>query len=77
LYSFGLAGLALGSLAMLGSIALGTELGPLMAGYGLLAALAALYLIAGLAIRDRAWRKLATWSPKRPDTDRLAGRRVF
>lgn len=78
LFSFGLAGLALGSLAMIGSTAIGSELGPLLAGYGLLVALTALYLVAGLAIRDRyAGRKLATSSTDSPKTDRLAGRRVF
>lgn len=77
LFSFGLAGLALGSLAMVGSSAIGSELGPLLAGYGLLVALSALYLVAGLVIRDRPWRKLATSGLKRPTTDRLAGRRVF
>ena len=77
LLSFGLAGLAVGSLAMIGSTAIGSELGPLLAGYGLLVALSALYLVAGLAIRDRAGRKLATSGLKRPKTDRLAGRRVF
>ena len=77
LFSFGLAGLALGSLAMVGSTAIGSELGPLLAGYGLLVALTALYLVAGLAIRDRVGRKLATSNMERPKTDRLAGRRVF
>ena len=78
LFSFGLAGLALGSLAMIGSTAIGSELGPLLAGYGLLVALTALYLVAGLAIRDRAaGRRLATSGLERPKTDRLAGRRVF
>ena len=77
LFSFGLAGLALGSLAMIGSTAIGSELGPLLAGYGLLVALSALYLVAGLAIRERAGRKLATSDLERPKTDRLAGRRVF
>ena len=78
LFSFGLAGLALGSLAMIGSTAIGSELGPLLAGYGLLVALTALYLVAGLAIRDRAsGRKLATSDLESTKTDRLAGRRVF
>lgn len=77
LFSFGLAGLGLGSLAMVGSSAIGSELGPLLAGYGLLVALSALYLVAGLTIRDRPWRRLATSGLKRPTTDRLAGRRVF
>ena len=77
-FSFGLAGLALGSLAMIGSTAIGSELGPLLAGYGLLVALSALYLVAGLAVRDRAaGRKLATSDLESPKTDRLAGRRVF
>ena len=77
LFSFGLAGLALGSLAMIGSTAIGSELGPLLAGYGLLVALTALYLVAGLAIRERVGRKLATSGLESPKTDRLAGRRVF
>jgi hypothetical protein len=77
LFSFGLAGLALGSLAMVGSSAIGSELGPLLAGYGLLVAISALYLVAGLAIRDRPWRKVTTSHLKRPTSDRLAGRRVF
>ena len=77
LFSFGLAGLALGSLAMIGSTAIGSELGPLLAGYGLLVALSALYLVAGLAIRERAGRKLVTTDLESPKTDRLAGRRVF
>jgi len=78
LFSFGLAGLALGSLAMIGSTAIGSELGPLLAGYGLLVALTALYLVAGLAIRDRvSGRRLAASRMDSPKTDRLAGRRVF
>lgn len=77
LFSFGLAGLALGSLAMIGSTAIGSELGPLLAGYGLLVALSALYLVAGLAIRERAGRNLATSDLESSKTDRLAGRRVF
>ena len=63
---------------MIGSTAIGSELGPLLAGYGLLVALTALYLIAGLAIRERAaGRRLAASRMDSPKTDRLAGRRVF
>lgn len=74
-----LAGLGFGSLSMVGGTAIGGSLGPLAAGYGVLVVLTALYLIVGLAIRDRVWRRAV---PARrgdivPLTDRLAGRRVF
>ena len=77
LWSFAIAGLGIGSLAMVGGTAIGGEIGPLAVGYGLLVALAALYLVAGLAIRDRVWRRLSTASLGRPKADNLAGRRVF
>ena len=77
LWSFAIAGLGIGSLAMLGGTAIGGEIGPLAVGYGLLVALAALYLVAGLAIRERVWRRLSTASLERPQADHLAGRRVF
>ncbi len=70
------AALALGSLGLVGGTAIGDELGPLLVGYGLLIALAALYLVAGLAIRERV-RHRAGSSAVAPATDRLAGRRVF
>ena len=70
------AALALGSLGLVGGTAIGDELGPLLVGYGLLIALAALYLVAGLAIRERV-RRRAVSSTVAPATDRLAGRRVF
>jgi sulfite exporter TauE/SafE len=77
MWSFAVAGLALGSLGMVGGTAVGGELGPMTVGYSLLIAVCALYLVAGLAIRERVWQRLS-----RPDTtsarpDRLAGRRVF
>ena len=77
LWSFAIAGLGIGSLAMVGGTAVGGEIGPLSVGYGLMVALAALYLVAGLAVRDRVWRRLSVSSMGRPDPDRLAGRRVF
>ena len=70
-------GLALGNVAMLGGSAIGGELGPVAAGYGLLIALAALYLVAGLAIRERAWRRLSKPTLERPVANHLAGRRIF
>ncbi|MGH2417226.1 MAG: hypothetical protein ACRDFY_02735 [Candidatus Limnocylindria bacterium] len=72
-----IAGLGLGSLAMVGGTAVGGSIGPLAVGYGLLVALAALYLVAGLAIRERVWHRLSTPSVGRPHADRLAGRRIF
>ena len=77
LWSIGIGGLGLGSLSMVGGTAIGGELGPLAIGYGLLVAASALYLVAGLAIRERVWHRISkpTVSPARPD--RLAGRRVF
>lgn len=77
LWSFAIAGLGIGSLAMVGGTAMGGEIGPLAVGYGLLIALAALYLVVGLAIRDRVWRRLSPSSVGRPNPDHMAGRRVF
>lgn len=72
-----IAGLALGSLALVGGTAIGGEIGPLAVGYGFLVALSALYMIAGLAIRDRGWHRAARPVATRVQPDRLAGRRVF
>ena len=76
-FPFAVAGLALGSVAMVGGTAIGGQIGPLATGYGMLVALSALYLFAGLLIRDRARRRLTMSSTNRPVPDRLAGRRVF
>ena len=77
LWSIAAGGLGLGSLSMVGGTAIGGELGPLAIGYGLLVAMSAIYLVLGLAIRERVWQRLSRpmASPARPD--RLAGRRVF
>ena len=77
MWSMAVGGLALGSLAMVGGTTIGGELGPLAIGYGLLVAITALYLFAGLAIRERAWRRLSRPMPSSAQPDRLAGRRVF
>ena len=77
LWSVALAGLAFGSLSMVGGTAIGGEIGPLAIGYGLLVVLAALYLLAGLAIRQRVWHRVNRPEPPSPPIDRLAGRRVF
>jgi hypothetical protein len=70
-------GLALGSLSMVGGTAIGGDLGPLAVGYGLLVALTALYLFAGLAIRERIWRRLSRPMPTTTQPDRLAVRGVI
>jgi VIT1/CCC1 family predicted Fe2+/Mn2+ transporter len=77
LWSFAIVGLALGSLGMVGGTAIGGDLGPMVVGYGLLVALSALYLVAGLAIRERASRRLSTSVEQSARVDRLAGRRIF
>lgn len=77
LWSVAVAGLALGNVAMLGGTAIGGAFGPVAAGSGLLIALGALYLVAGLAIRDRVWRRLSRPNAKDPVADRLAARRIF
>jgi hypothetical protein len=79
LWSVALAGVGFGSLAMVGGTAIGDGVGALAAGYGVLLVLAALYLIVGLAIRDRMVRRSA--AQRAPEAahsiDRLAGHRVF
>jgi hypothetical protein len=77
LWSIAIGGLGLGSLSMVGGTAIGGELGPLAIGYGLLIALSALYLVAGLAIRERVWQRVSRQMASPTPPDRLAGRRVF
>ncbi len=77
LWSIGIGGLGLGSLSMVGGTAIGGELGPLAIGYGLLVAMSALYLVGGLAIRDRVWQRITRPMVSSARPDRLAGRRVF
>jgi hypothetical protein len=77
MWSFAVGGLALGSLGMVGGTVVGGELGPMAVGYGLLVALSALYLVTGLAIRERVWRRVSRIEAPSAHPDRLAGRRVF
>jgi hypothetical protein len=79
MWSTALAGLAFGCLSMVGGTAIGDGVGALAAGYGVLVVLAALYMIVGLAIRDRIGRRSPTHrAPEAaPSIDRLAGHRVF
>ena len=77
LWSVALAGLVFGSLSMVGGTAIGGEMGPLAVGYGLLVVIAALYMVAGLAVRQRVWHRISHPERQTPPVDRLAGRRVF
>ena len=77
MWSVAVAGLALGSLGMVGGTVVGGELGPMAVGYGLLIAVSALYLVAGLAVRERVWRRVPRVDSASARPDRLAGRRVF
>lgn len=79
LWSIALAGVGFGSLAMVGGTAIGDGVGALAVGYGVLVVLAALYMIVGLAIRDRVGRRAVRQrsSEPAPLVDRLAGHRVF
>lgn len=77
MWSMAIAGFALGSLGMVGGTAVGGQIGPMIVGYGLLIALTALYLVAGLAIRERVWRRMSRTVAAGRHADRLAGRRVF
>lgn len=70
-------GLALGCLGMVGGTVVGGELGPMAVGYGLLIVLCALYLVAGLVIRERVGQRLSRSEHGDARVDRLAGRRVF
>ena len=71
------AGLALGSLGMVGGTVVGGELGPMAVGYSMLIALSAIYLVAALAIRERVWQRLSRPESTSAHPHRLAGRRVF
>lgn len=79
MWSIALAGVGFGSLAMVGGTAIGDGVGALAIGYGVLVVLAALYMIVGLAIRDRIDRRAS--APRAGEAtaaiDRLAGHRVF
>jgi high-affinity Fe2+/Pb2+ permease len=72
------AGLVAGTVMVAGGGAVGTELGALAAGYGSLIIVAALYLGAGLAIRQRVWRSWRTFRvSERPSGNSVLGHRVF
>jgi len=77
LWVTGFAGLTLGVVSMFGGTAAGGGIGNLVAGYGILVVLASLYMLAGLAIRDRVWRRMRRPAVEQVHPVDLAGRRVF
>lgn len=76
-WSLGIAALALVGLVAVGGTTVGGADRLDFAASGILALLASLYVFAGLASRQRAWRRML--APVRSDTQpsRVAGRRVF
>jgi hypothetical protein len=78
LWTLATASIACSSLLILGGIMSGAELGRMVAGYGLLLLMSGLYLAAGLAVRERIWRRVvAQAATVRPMPIELHGRRVF
>lgn len=76
LWSLAMVVLAFGALGMVGSTAVGGDAAPIGV-FGALLTLCGLYLVAGLAIRDRTWKRLKRFDPPATPVDRLAGRRIF
>jgi hypothetical protein len=77
LWSLAVVVLALGGLAMVGGTAIGGQAGAVGTAYGLLFALCALYMIAGLALRDRVRRRLGSTESTSAETRQLGGLRIF
>ena len=62
---------------MVGGTAIGGQAGPLTAVYGVLLTLGALYLVAGLALRDRSGRQSSSTGATTTETRHLGGLRIF
>jgi hypothetical protein len=77
LWTIGFAALAFGAVSMFGGATAGNGIGGLVVGYGMLVVLASLYMLAGLAIRDRIWRRMQQPTVDTVQPVDLAGRRVF
>jgi hypothetical protein len=76
LWIFAWMGIGGGVVAAISGTLTGSELGSMLAGYGILSALAGAYLGAGLVIRDRVRRSTALTHPS-PEHSSMLGRRVF
>jgi hypothetical protein len=78
LWTLAAASIAGSALLVLGGVMSGAELGQLVAGYGFLLLMSGIYLAAGLAIRERIWRRVvARAATVRPMPVEFHGRRVF
>ncbi len=77
LWSLAVAVLVLGGLAMVGGTAVGGQAGAIGAAYGMLFALCALYMVAGLALRDRVRRRSRSTDTTAAETRQLGGLRIF
>jgi hypothetical protein len=77
LWTIGFAALAFGAVSVFGGITAGGGIGSLVAGYGMLVVLASLYMLAGLGIRDRIWRRMQRPAVEPIQPVDLASRRVF
>ena len=61
---------------MVGGTAIGGQAGPIAAAYGVLFSLCALYMIAGLALRDRVRRRSMSGGTT-PEPRHLGSLRIF
>ena len=78
LWTLAAASIAGSALLILGGVASGAELGQMVTGYGTLLLISGVWLAAGLAIRERVWRRVvARAATVRPMPIELHGRRVF
>lgn len=75
-WSLVVAGLAIGSLGIVGGTTIDGPLGSLSAGYGVLLGLAVLYALSGIALRDRPWRRLRN-DREGSRVETVASHRVF
>jgi len=73
LFTIGIGALAFGGLVTIS----GTSVGTTAAATGVLVVVAALYLMAVFAIRQRVWQRLEARVAQRTHASRVAGRRVF
>lgn len=71
-----MAGLAIGSLGIVGGTTIDGPLRSLTVGYGVLLGLAALYALSGLVLRDRPWRRVGD-DREGSRVETVASHRVF
>jgi len=77
LFTIGIGALAFGGLVTISGTSVGGGVGTTAAATGVLVVVAALYLMAIFAIRQRVWQRLEAPVAQRTHASRVAGRRVF